>query len=102
LVQDSMRTFPGRRTTATRASLRAAGPFIDSQSLFGNSDFLRSCNGGGSASQQPLAMVVPRNPRDHFVFLDLLGFYLQIQDNHFIPDCLLVSTCVASCNWIFN
>jgi hypothetical protein len=36
------------------------------------------------------------------LFLDPLGFYLQIQDNHFIPVCLLVSTCVAYCNWIFD
>jgi hypothetical protein len=43
-------------------------------------------------------MVVAENPRDHFVFLDILEFYVQIQDNHFIPICLLVSTCVASCN----
>jgi hypothetical protein len=46
-------------------------------------------------------MVVAENPRDRFVFLDLFGFYLQIQDNHFIPVLLLVST-YAYCNWIFD
>jgi hypothetical protein len=53
--------------------------------------------------QRPLALVVAGNPRDQFVFLDLLWFYLQsFQDNHFISVCLLVSTYVASCNLIFN
>jgi hypothetical protein len=58
--------------------------------------------GGVGIGRRPLATVVAANPRDRFVFLDLLGFYLQIQDNHFIPVCLLVSTCVASCNLVFN
>jgi hypothetical protein len=58
--------------------------------------------GGVGIGRRPLATVVAGNPRDRFVFLDLLGFYLQIQDNHFIPVCLLVSTCVASCNLIFD
>jgi hypothetical protein len=31
-----------------------------------------------SSRRCPLATVVARNPRDRFVFLDLLGFYLQI------------------------
>jgi hypothetical protein len=51
-------------------------------------------------SRRPLATVVVGNPRNHFVFLDLLEVYLQIQDNYFIPVCLLVFTCVASCNLI--
>ena len=47
-------------------------------------------------------MVVAGNLRDRFVFLDLLDLYLQIQDNHFIPVCLLVSTYVALCNLVFD
>jgi hypothetical protein len=39
LVQDSTGTFPGRHATMTCASLRAAGLFIDSQSLFGDGAF---------------------------------------------------------------
>jgi hypothetical protein len=58
--------------------------------------------GGAGVGRRPLAMVVAGNPRDRFVFLDLLGFYLQIQDNQFIPVCFLVSTCVALCNLIFD
>ena len=58
--------------------------------------------GGARIGRQPLATVVAGNPRDRFVFLDLLGFYLQFQDNQFIPVCLLVSMCVASCNFIFD
>jgi hypothetical protein len=42
--------------------------------------------------RRPLGTVVVENPRDHFIFLNLLEFYLYIQDNHFIPFCLLVST----------
>jgi hypothetical protein len=37
LVQDSMGTFPGQRATGTCASLLAAGLFIGSQSLVGDS-----------------------------------------------------------------
>jgi hypothetical protein len=48
--------------------------------------------------RRPLAMVVAGNPRDRFVFLDILEFYLQIQDNYFIPVCFLVSTCVVYYN----
>jgi hypothetical protein len=58
--------------------------------------------GGAGGGRRPLATVVAGNPRDRFVFLDLIGFYLQIQDNHFIPVYLLVSTCVTYCNWIFK
>ena len=39
LVQDSTGTSPGRRATATCALLRAAGLFIDSQSLVGDGAF---------------------------------------------------------------
>jgi hypothetical protein len=56
------------------------------------------CLGGAGGGHRPLATVVAENPRDRFVFLDLIGFYLQIQDNHFIPVCLLVSICVVYCN----
>jgi hypothetical protein len=34
--------------------------------------------GGIGGGQRPLTMVVAENPRDHFLFLNLLGFYLQI------------------------
>jgi hypothetical protein len=39
LVQDSTWMFPGRRATMTYVSLRVAGLFIDSQSLFGDGAF---------------------------------------------------------------
>ena len=39
LVQDSTGTSPGRRATTTCALLRAAGLFIDSQSLVGDGAF---------------------------------------------------------------
>jgi hypothetical protein len=58
--------------------------------------------GGTGGGRRPLATLVAGNHRDRSVFLDLLGFYLQIQNNHFIPIYLLVSTCIAYCNWIFN
>ena len=58
--------------------------------------------GGTGVGRRPLATVVAGNPRDRFVVLDLLGFYLQFQDNHFISFCLLVSICVVLCNLIFN
>jgi hypothetical protein len=58
--------------------------------------------GGAGGGRQPLATVVAGNPRDCFLFLDLLGFYLQIQDNHFIPVCPSFFTCVAYCNLSFN
>jgi hypothetical protein len=51
--------------------------------------------GGAGVGRRPLATVAARNPWNHFVFFDFLGFYLEIQDSHFIPVCLLVSTCVA-------
>jgi hypothetical protein len=54
--------------------------------------------GGAGGVRRPLATVVAENLRDCFLFLDLLGFYLQIQDNYFILVCLLVSICVAYCN----
>jgi hypothetical protein len=44
--------------------------------------------GGAEVGRRPLATVIAGYPRDRFVFLDLLGFYLQIQDNHFISVCL--------------
>jgi hypothetical protein len=56
---------------------------------------------GARVGRRPLATVVAGNPRDCFVFLDLLAFYLQYQDNHFIPVCLFVSIYVAYCNLIF-
>jgi hypothetical protein len=34
--------------------------------------------GDAGVGRRPLATVVAGNPRDRFVFLDLLGFYLQI------------------------
>jgi hypothetical protein len=34
--------------------------------------------GGAEVGRRPLAMVVIENFNDSFVFLDLLGFYLQI------------------------
>ena len=88
LVQDNTGTSFGRRATATCASLRAAGLFIDSQSLAGDSAFSdltmveARCIFRCSSRRRPLATVVAGNSRDRFVFLDLLGFYLQIQDNH--------------------
>jgi hypothetical protein len=48
--------------------------------------------GGAGGGRRPLVLVVAENPRDRFVFLDLIGFYLQIQV------CLLVSSYVAYCN----
>jgi hypothetical protein len=51
----------------------------------------------------PLASVVAGNPRNQFVFIDHLRFYLQsFQNNHFILVCVFVFTYVASCNLIFN
>jgi hypothetical protein len=106
---------PDRRATSTCASLRTTGLFIDSQSLVGYgafSDFamqwwrLDVSSGvrldGAGVGRRPLTMVVAGDPMDRFVFLDLLVFYLQIQDNHFIPVCLLLSTCVIYCNWAFD
>jgi hypothetical protein len=60
------------------------------------------CLSGAGVGRRLLATMIAGNPMDHFVFLDLLGFYLQIKDNYFISVCLLVSTCVAYCNWIFD
>jgi hypothetical protein len=54
--------------------------------------------GGAGGGRRPLAMVVAGNPKDRFIFLDLIGLYLQIQGNHFIPVYLLVSTYVAYCS----
>jgi hypothetical protein len=40
--------------------------------------------GGAGARRRLLASVVAGNPRNQFVFVDLLGIYLQcFQDNHF-------------------
>jgi hypothetical protein len=58
--------------------------------------------GGAEIGRRPLATMVTGNSRDRFVFLDLLGFYLQIQDYNFILVCLLISTYVAHCNLIFD
>jgi hypothetical protein len=59
--------------------------------------------GGAGVGWRPLASAVAENPRDRFIFLDLLWFYLQsFQDNHFISIILLVSRYVGSCNLIFN
>jgi hypothetical protein len=106
-------TFPGQHAIAAGASLHAAGLFIDSHSLFGNGAFsylamveaprlLQRSSWRRWSWRRRLATVVAGNTSGHFVFLDLLGFYLQIQDNYFIPICLLVSTCVNYYNWIFN
>jgi hypothetical protein len=57
--------------------------------------------GGAGVGRWPLTMVVVGNSKNRFVFLDPLGIYLQIQDNYFIPVCLLVSM-FAYCNWIFD
>jgi hypothetical protein len=38
--------------------------------------------GGAGVGRRPLTTVVAENPVDRFVFLDLLGFYLQIQNYH--------------------
>jgi hypothetical protein len=54
--------------------------------------------GSAGVGWRPLATVVEGNSRDRFVFLDLLRFYLQIQDNHFIPVRLLASICIAYYN----
>jgi hypothetical protein len=50
----------------------------------------------GAGVWRPLAMVVARNSRYRVVFLKFLGFYVQIENNYFIPVYLLVSICVAS------
>jgi hypothetical protein len=111
LVQDSTGMFLGRRATSICVSLHAAGLFIDSQSLFGDGAFsdlawwrlnvsFGICLDDAGVGRRPLAMVVAENPRDRFVFLDLLGFYLQIQDNYFIQMCLLVFTYIAYCDRI--
>jgi hypothetical protein len=34
--------------------------------------------GGAGVERQPLALVVARNPRDRFVFLDFMIFYAKI------------------------
>jgi hypothetical protein len=34
--------------------------------------------GGAGGGRRPLAMVVAGNPKDRFIFLDLIGLYLQI------------------------
>ena len=84
------------------AQLIAAGLLIDSQSLVGDGAFsdlammearrlFRRSSWRRGVGRRPLATVVAGNPKDRFVFLDLLEFYLQNQDNHFIPVCLLVS-----------
>jgi hypothetical protein len=85
LVQDSTGTSPDRRAIATCASLRAAGLFIDSQSRFGNDAFsnlamvkvwcLLQCS---SWQRWRWAAAARYDPRDRFLFLNLLGFYLQI------------------------
>jgi hypothetical protein len=107
LVQDSTGTSPGRRDTTICVSLLAAGLFIDSQSLIGDGAFLdlamvETRHLFFCPPRRRLATVVAGNSRDLFVFLDLLRFYLQIQDNHFILVCLLVSTYVASYNLVFD
>jgi hypothetical protein len=87
--------------------------FIDTQSLIGDGVLLdltmikAQPSGvrldGARVGRRLLASMVAKNPRDQVVFLDLLRFYLQgFQDNHFISFCLLISTCVAPCNLIFN
>jgi hypothetical protein len=59
--------------------------------------------GDAGVGWRPLASVVAGNPRDWFVFIDLLRFYLQnFQDNHCILVYLLVSKWVAPCKLIFN
>jgi hypothetical protein len=98
--------------------VRAASLFIDSESLVSDGSFLDLAMvdarrffwralwwlwswAGCGVGRWPLASVVAGNPRDRFVFLDFLRFYLHsFHDNHFIPVCLLVSTYVASYNWL--
>jgi hypothetical protein len=47
---------------------------------------------GVGVGRRSMASVVAENPRNRFVFLDLLQFSLQsFQDNHFIPVCMLAS-----------
>jgi hypothetical protein len=88
LVQDSTGTSPGRRAIATCALLHAAGLFIDSQAsltmVFSWSWQWRRldipsgvCLDDAGVGRRPIASVVAGNPRDRFVFLDLLWFYLQ-------------------------
>jgi hypothetical protein len=78
LVKDSTGTFLGRRATMTRASLCAAGLFIDPQSLFGDGAFLRSCNGGGSASLTMFVLAVLKlgGSRSLWWFQETLGIIL--------------------------
>jgi hypothetical protein len=82
LVQDSTGMSLDRRATVTCVSLRVADLFIDSQSLVGN--------GGGSASLPPFVLTtqelggglslrwLQETLGIIFLFLGLLGFYLQI------------------------
>jgi hypothetical protein len=87
--------------------------FINTQSLIGDGVFLNLTMmeaqlsvvrlDGARVGRRLLASMVAENPRDQVVFFDLLWFYLQgFQDNYFISFCLLISTCVAPCNLIFN
>jgi hypothetical protein len=110
-IQDSTGTSPGRRATATCASLFAAGLFIDLQSLFGDGAFLDlswrfdvSSNrrlGVGEGWRRPLVSTSAANPRDSSVFFYLLGVYLQsFQDDYFCLVFSLVFT-LCSCNLIF-
>jgi hypothetical protein len=58
---------------------------------------------GVGVERRPMDSVVAGNPRDRFVFLDLLWFSLQsFQDNHFIPVYPLMFIYVTFCNLIFN
>jgi hypothetical protein len=65
----------------------ATGMFIDSQSLVGDGAFSDLAMVEAqhlfrrSSQRRPLATVVVGNTRDCFVFLDLIGFYLQSESS---------------------
>jgi hypothetical protein len=113
LVQDNTGTSLGRRATQVpccvqlayssthKASLAMVFAWIWQWWRLGVPSGVRL--DGIGVGRRPLALVVAENPRDRFVFLDLLQFYLQSsQDNHFISVYILITTYVASCNLIFN
>jgi hypothetical protein len=85
LVQDNTGKSSVRCATVICALLRAAGLFIDSQSLVAYGAFLDLAMvrwrlgfssivrlGGVRVGRRPMALVVVGNPRDRFVFLNLL------------------------------
>jgi hypothetical protein len=83
LVQDSTETSPGRRATATCASLRAAACSLNHKALLAivfswiwqwwRLGFPSGVHlSGAEVRWRPLASVVAWNSRDRFVFFDLL------------------------------